>query len=127
MPRVTKKAIEKYLLEDFRNSVYMSDLFTLVSDILLIFIGTVLLSISLFSEQKLATIFFAISVILGFWAFDFHKHVIKYTKLILRETCYNSTFIDKDVENRSKYATYAHVFTVVAGCFGMFGMLCLLF
>ena len=127
MPRVTKKALEQYLLVDFRNAVFMSDIFTLVSDILLIVIGTALLYFALLTEQTLATIFFALSVILGFWAFDFHKHVIKYTKLILRETCYNAKHLAEDANSRSKYATYAHIFTVTSGCFGMFGVLCILF
>lgn len=122
MPRRSSR-LDLFILEEFKTSNLVSDVCNLISELAVITFGTAFLIAAQLLNNTLASIFFAISIIIGFWAMHFDRGVAKCRKVILQSACFSKTNNAEDMETHAKYAKLQHIFTTVAGCFGMFGMI----
>lgn len=119
--------LEKYLLGVYKNTSSKSILFGLVSDLLLIVFGTIFFLYAKCTDNLLSSIFFAISIILGFVSIELDKHIVTLVRLI-SETAYLTKEIVKDDEKYlATLTTSSTICNITAGIFGAFGLLFLIF
>lgn len=119
--------LEKYLLGVYKNTASKSIWFGLVSDLLLIVFGTIFFLYAKGTDNLLSSIFFAISIILGFVSIELDKHIVTLVRLI-SETAYITKEIVKDDEKHlATLTTYSTICNITAGIFGSFGLIFLIF
>lgn len=119
--------LEKYVLSVYKNTSSKSIWFGLVSDLLLVVFGTIFFLYAKCTDNRLSTIFFSTSVILGFVSIELDKHIVTLVRLI-SETAYLTKEIAEDDEKHlATLTTYCTICNVTAGIFGAFGLLFLVF
>ena len=124
----TKRDIlEKYVLNVYKNTSSKSIWFELVSDLLLIFFGSLFFLYAKYTQNLLSSIFFALSIVLGFVSVELDKHIVTLVRII-SETVYLEKYFDPiDEKHLTNYAMLSTICNIVAGVFGTFGLFFLLF
>lgn len=104
--------LEKYLLGVYKNTSSKSIWFGLVSDLLLIVFGTIFFLYAKCTDNLLSSIFFAISIILGFVSIELDKHIVTLVRLI-SETAYLTKEIAKDDENTLQLSLHIPLYVIL--------------
>lgn len=119
--------LEKYLLGVYKNTSSKSILFGLVSDLLLIVFGTIFFLYAKCTDNLLSSIFFAISIILGFVSIELDKHIVTLVRLISETAYLTKEIVTDDEKYLSTLTTSSTICNITAGIFGAFGLLFLIF
>ena len=119
--------LEKYLLGVYKNTSSKSIWFGLVSDLLLIVFGTIFFLYAKCTDNLLSSIFFAISIILGFVSIELDKHIVTLVRLISEMAYLTKEIVKDDEKHLATLTTYSTICNITAGIFGAFGLLFLVF
>ena len=119
--------LEKYVLNVYKNTSSKSIWFELVSDLLLIFFGSLFFLYAKYTQNLLSSIFFALSIVLGFVSVELDKHIVTLVRIISETVYLEKNFDPVDEKHLTNYAMLSTICNIVAGVFGTFGLFFLLF
>lgn len=119
--------LEKYVLNVYKNTSSKSIWFELVSDLLLIFFGSLFFLYAKYTQNLLSSIFFALSIVLGFVSVELDKHIVTLVRIISETVYLEKDFDPIDEKHLTNYAMLSTICNIVAGVFGTFGLFFLLF
>ena len=119
--------LDVYVMETYKNAISKAAVFDLVSDIMITVLGTVFLLYSIYKENMLSSVFFTLSVILGFFSLECDKWSRHAIKSIAQDYYVNKKPIHVYHNTLTKYTTAAHILNIISGIFGLFGLLFVVF
>lgn len=121
MPDISATS-QVYLTELYKNTSSKAILYSLISNLIHIFLGAALLVTSHLLEYTLSTYFFALSAVFGFLSLGCDRMVLMIVRTIAAKAHFDNKNVEEDKKSLDKYSHLAQILNIVAGIFGIFGL-----